>query len=127
MGLFCSFFFTLFLFLLHIQPLRGWGPSSAFPQVSPRAIHIQPLSGLGSSPALPQVSPGAIISLRSEREFIFNPYRGWGLIIATTRNKTRVKNEQAFGNRFNTLASNLRGFQNLGGFFRGCFGKTAID
>jgi hypothetical protein len=55
MGLFCSFFFTLFLF----------------------HIHIQPLSGLGPSPAFPQVSPGAIISLRSERKFHIQPLSGF--------------------------------------------------
>jgi hypothetical protein len=30
---------------INIQPLRGWGPSSALPQVAPGAIQIQPLWG----------------------------------------------------------------------------------
>jgi len=78
---------------MHIQPLRGWGPSPALspgctwgysystptglwplpclPQVPPGAIHIQPLRGCGPPRPFPQVPPGAIH---------IQPLRGWGPI-----------------------------------------------
>jgi len=33
---------------VHYELLRGWGPSSAIPQVSPGAIQIQPFQGCAS-------------------------------------------------------------------------------
>ncbi len=44
-GLILLVFFTLFLFHIHIQPLQGWEPSPALPQVFLKLFKFNPYRG----------------------------------------------------------------------------------
>jgi hypothetical protein len=85
---------------IHIQPLRGWGLlHGPFPRLHLGLIKFNPYRGWGLHRPFPRLHLGLLS--RSARYCVSTPIWGWALI--GTQNKTRVKNAQAFGNRFHTL------------------------